>query len=84
MASIETDKVNTDLFFPISGKLIEVNPKLLTEPTLINDSAFKEGQLLKLEAVPKTEIESLMDAKEYQNFLGTFFNKNEEQVVKSI
>ena len=78
MASIETDKVNTDLFFPISGKLIEVNPKLLTEPTLINDSAFKEGWLSKLEAVPKTEIESLMDAKEYQNFLGTFFNKNEE------
>ena len=75
MAFIETDKVDTELFFPLSGKVEEINSKLLEIPSLINSSPFEQGWILKLTDVPSEEIKSLMNAEAYQEFLNTFFNK---------
>lgn len=75
MASIETDKVDTDLYFPISGKVVSINQKLIIQPYLINESPYEEGWILKLSEVKQQEIEGLMKADGYQKFLDTFFKK---------
>ncbi len=75
MAFIETDKVDTELFFPLSGKVEELNTKLLETPSLINSSPFKDGWILKLTEVPSEELQALMKPAAYQEFLNTFFRK---------
>lgn len=75
MASIQTDKVDTDLFFPVSGKLLEINPILIDNPALINESALDKGWLLKLGEVPKADLNLLINAAEYQKLIASFFNK---------
>ena len=75
MAFIETDKVDTELFFPLSGKVESINVKLLETPSLINSSPIGDGWILKLKEVPSEELKTLMKPEAYQEFLNTFFKK---------
>lgn len=45
--SIEAVKTVSDLFMPVSGKVIETNKKLLQTPTFVNDDPYGEGWLMK-------------------------------------
>lgn len=65
--TIESTKTVSDLYMPISGKVLEVNEALLDSPESIQDDAFEEGWLLKVES--NGESEDLMDAAEYDNFI---------------
>lgn len=63
--SVEAVKTVSDLFMPVSGKVIETNKKLLQTPTFVNDDPYGEGWMIKIEITNPTEIENLLDATAY-------------------
>ena len=68
-AAIESVKAANDIFAPVSGKVIEVNTRLESDPGLINKSAFEKGWIAKVQMSDKEEASNLMTAEEYQKFL---------------
>ncbi|MCO5278844.1 MAG: glycine cleavage system protein GcvH [Saprospiraceae bacterium] len=72
--AVEAVKTTSDLFLPVSGKVIEVNPALIEsggdDPSLINSSPYDEGWLVKIEISDPSELDSLMDSDGYADFIG--------------
>ena len=66
--AVESVKAASDLISPVSGKVIEVNEALDDQPELINQDAY-ENWIIKVEMSDKTELDNLMDAKAYADFL---------------
>lgn len=64
--SIEAVKTVSDLFMPISGKLIEINQTLDGAPETINSAPYNEGWILKVEINTPSELETLLDAAAYK------------------
>lgn len=64
--SVEAVKTVSDLFMPVSGKIIETNELLLKAPTLINDNPYKDGWLIKIEIKDITELENLLTSNQYK------------------
>ena len=63
---IESVKAVSDLFAPISGRIIERNQAVIDTPEVVNEEPYGGGWLLKVELSNPTELESLMSAAEYQ------------------
>ena len=68
--SVEAIKTVSDLFMPVSGKVIEINKKLVQTPTFINDDPYGEGWLIKIEIINLTEINNLLNAQTYNQLTG--------------
>lgn len=64
--SVEAVKTVSDLFMPVSGKIIETNKQLLKEPTLINSEPFENGWLIKIEIKDLTEVDNLLTSNQYK------------------
>ncbi len=69
LASIESVKAASDIFSPISGKIVEINEALEDEPGFINKSAYEKGWIAKIEISDKEELSNLMTSDEYEKFL---------------
>jgi len=69
LASVESVKAASDIFAPMSGKVIEVNQKLQEDPGLINRSCYEKGWIAKMEITDSEEKSNLMSAGEYRKFL---------------
>ena len=69
IASVESVKAATDIFAPISGRIIETNKGLESAPELINKSCYENGWIAKIEFSDKEEKSNLMNEGEYQKFL---------------
>lgn len=69
LAGIESVKAASDIYSPVSGKVLQVNDKLEDTPELVNESAEDAGWICKLELAGEGELESLMDASAYDEFL---------------
>ena len=69
IASIESVKAASDIFSPMSGRVIEVNTELETEPSIINKNCFENGWIAKIEITSPEEKSNLMTADEYQKYL---------------
>lgn len=65
--AVESVKAASDLNAPVSGKVVEVNGKLEDTPELINQDAYGNW-IIKVELADASELESLMDAKAYEEF----------------
>jgi glycine cleavage system H protein len=63
--SVEAIKTVSDLFMPISGKVIEINKKLLQEPTLVNTDPYGEGWMMKIEVENMEELQNLLSTEQY-------------------
>ena len=66
---IESTKAVSDIFSPISGKILDVNTGLFDEPAPINREPYDGGWLLKVKLEDPKDLEDLMDSTEYQDFL---------------
>ena len=64
--SVEAVKTVSDLFMPVSGKIVETNELLLKVPTLINDNPYKDGWLIKIEIQDIAELENLLTSNQYK------------------
>lgn len=69
LASLESVKAASDIFSPISGKIIEVNSDLEEEPGTINKSPYEKGWIAKIDITDMDELSNLMTADEYNKFL---------------
>ena len=65
--AVESVKAASDLYSPVTGKVVEVNEALDDQPELINQDAF-ENWIIKVELSDKAELDNLMDAKAYAAF----------------
>jgi len=64
--TIEAVKTVEDLYAPLSGEVLEVNHLLTDKPTLINESPYDEGWILRLRIAKPGEMAALMSADEYR------------------
>ncbi len=69
--TVEAVKTTSDLYMPVSGKVIAFNPALNEDegdnPTLVNDSPYEEGWIVKIEMTDLSELENLLDSETYAN-----------------
>jgi glycine cleavage system H protein len=63
---IESVKAVSDLFTPISGEVIEVNPGLESDPAAVNKDPYGAGWLLRLRVSDRDETKNLLNAAEYE------------------
>jgi glycine cleavage system H protein len=68
--SVEAVKTVSDLFMPISGKIIEFNSALEGNPEAVNTDAYGEGWMIKVEISNENELSSLLDAAAYAELVG--------------
>jgi len=63
---VESVKSVSEIYAPISGKVVNVNRKLDDSPEIINESPYDDGWLVELEIKDKSEIDSLLDVEAYK------------------
>ena len=68
-ASVESVKAASDIYCPMSGRVIEVNSDLVDSPDLINRKCYEKGWMVQIELTVPEEKSNLMNAAEYQKFL---------------
>jgi len=68
--TVEAVKTVSDLFMPLSGKVLEVNGSLEAAPETVNNDPYGAGWLVKISIGNATEIEGLMDAAAYKQLIG--------------
>lgn len=66
---IESVKAVSDVYSPISGKVVAVNEELNDNPEIVNQDPHGKGWIIKLKVEDKTELDKLMSASEYEQFL---------------
>ena len=67
--SIEVVKTVSDLFLPIGGEVLEVNPELEEHPELVNQDPYGEGWLVKIKPVDMAELDDLLDVEAYKQII---------------
>ena len=68
--TVEAVKTVSDLFLPIGGEIIELNPLLEDNPGLVNSDPYGEGWIIKLKIRNASETSALLDAPAYTNLIG--------------
>ncbi len=63
---IESPKAVSELFSPISGRVIEVNKELQERPELVNEDPYNKGWIVKVELSDPSEVGKLMTAEDYE------------------
>src|SRR5512132_272674 len=66
---VESTKAVSELFSPVSGKVVEVNDPLTDAPETINEDPYEEGWMIVIEPSDAKEVEALMDAGGYKKFI---------------
>jgi len=67
---VESVKAASDLYAPLSGKVVEVNDAATREPALVNRDCYGDGWLVKIQLKDSSEVENLKTAAEYKEFIG--------------
>jgi glycine cleavage system H protein len=67
--TIEAVKTVSDLFMPVGGKVIEINPALEASPELVNKDPFGAGWLIKVAISDSAELNDLLSAEQYEALL---------------
>ncbi|GIN56687.1 glycine cleavage system H protein [Lederbergia ruris] len=63
--SVESVKTVSELYSPISGKVVEVNEDLDDSPELVNESPYDKAWMIVIEPADKSEMDNLMSAEKY-------------------
>ena len=70
MCTVESVKSVSDIYAPVSGEVVEVNAELEKKPELVNKEPFGSGWIAKIKLSDESELQNLMDSKQYDAFLG--------------
>lgn len=68
--SVEAVKTVSDLYLPISGKVVEFNEELESEPELVNTDPYGKGWIIKLKIANDADQSELLSAEQYQEVIG--------------
>lgn len=67
--TVEAVKTVSDLYAPVSGTVLQVNPNLNSQPELVNTDPYGEGWMVKVRVDSAAEVDGLMDAAAYQKLV---------------
>lgn len=70
LGSVESVKAVSDIYAPVSGEVVEINPLLSTAPEKLNEDPHGEAWLVKIKLSAPDEIKRLLSAEDYQNYVG--------------
>lgn len=68
IGEVESVKAVSDIFSPVSGRVLEVNQTAIDEPQLVNQDPYGAGWLVRLELSNPSELDALMNSDEYDEF----------------
>lgn len=68
---VESTKAASDVYAPVSGKIVAVNSEVEDEPERLNDDPFDQGWLVKIEVSDPSQVEELMSAEAYAEHIGS-------------
>lgn len=66
---VESTKATSDIYAPLTGKVLEVNTDLVDSPDVLNEDPYGEGWIVRIEVANPDELESLLPAAEYKKLL---------------
>ena len=64
-AVVESVKAASDIYAPVSGEVVEVNPDVEADPALINTDPYGKGWIFKIQVKSKADIDEMMTAEAY-------------------
>lgn len=64
--AIDSVKASSEIYAPLSGRVIGVNTNIQDEPALLNSSPYEEGWLIKIELSAPEELDNLLKVKDYK------------------
>jgi len=68
--TVEAVKTVSDLFMPVSGKVLEVNPALDAAPDAVNKDPYGNGWMIKIAVSNASELSGLLSAADYKALIG--------------
>lgn len=68
--TVEAVKTVSDLFMPVSGEVVELNPKLDSNPELVNKDPYGEGWMVKIRPSDPSQFNDLLTAEQYGSLAG--------------
>jgi len=68
--TIEAVKAVSDLYAPVTGEVLEVNPALDDDPALVNSDPYGEGWMLRVQVTDTGELDQLLSAAAYRELVG--------------
>ncbi|MBS1749637.1 MAG: glycine cleavage system protein GcvH [Bacteroidetes bacterium] len=63
--TVEAVKTVSDLFLPVTGTVIEINPELNNKPELVNNDPYGEGWMIKVKVDTPADVDTLLSAEAY-------------------
>ncbi|MCM0604765.1 MAG: glycine cleavage system protein GcvH [Xanthomonadaceae bacterium] len=66
---VESIKAVSDLYSPVTGKVVEIHQALADEPGKINSNPYESSWMIKVEIKNPSEVEALMDSKQYSEYV---------------
>ena len=67
--SVESVKTVSELYAPISGKVVEINEELEDNPEYVNESPYEKAWMIVVEPSDESEIDDLLSDEQYQEFI---------------
>jgi len=68
--TVEAVKTVSDLFMPVSGEVLELNPDLSNQPELVNKDPYEKGWMIKVRLTNLSEVDQLLKADAYKSLVG--------------
>ena len=67
--TVEAVKTDSDLFMPVGGEVLEVNPAITSSPEVVNSDPYGKGWMIKVRVTNSGDLASLLSAADYQNLV---------------
>lgn len=67
--TVESVKTVSDLYAPVSGKIVEINEALTDSPEKVNESPYGDGWMVAVEMSDPSELDSLLNAAQYEEII---------------
>jgi glycine cleavage system H protein len=68
--TVEAVKTVSDLFMPITGEILEINPKLESSPDTVNSDPYGDGWMAKVSIEDASDLDGLLSAEQYKEVIG--------------
>ncbi len=68
--TIEAVKAVSDLYSPVKGEIVEVNPALDDDPSLVNHDPYEAGWMVRMKVADPADVDALLDSEEYKAHVG--------------
>ena len=68
LTTVESVKAVSDVYSPLSGKIVEINQQIIDEPSIVNQDPYGRGWFARIKMDNSEEIDELMNASEYSDY----------------